>query len=142
MTNQLSASNSERQPKSNWCNVKHIHSQAWKNIIPRSDISHSCVQPFWINNTWNIRWILETFYLVWNYTQVGFQSGSHYVNRKHGNKKLSEESSHTNGIKAVCIFRQVMQTNLASSDCTTPTQCVAIYSIHDIKNTTTITPLH
>lgn len=62
--------------------------------------------------------------------------------KTYGNKKLSEESSQTNGIKAVCIFRQVMQTNLASSDCTTPTQCVAIYSIHDIKNTTTITPLH
>lgn len=40
------------------------------------------------------------------------------------------------------IFGQGMQTNLASSDCAAPTQCMAINSIHNVKNTTTITPLH
>lgn len=36
---------------------------------------------------------------------------------------------------------QEMQTNLAGCDSATPTQCMAIHFIHNIKNTTSITPL-
>jgi len=62
--------------------------------------------------------------------------------KKHWEKLRKIEINQNQEESSQYVSEQEMQTNLASSDCTASAQCVAIYSIHNVKNTTTVTSLH